>query len=158
MELAEPTELVLRASTTATDTQWIATLLDVAPDGSTTNVTAGWLLASVRALDTERSVPGRPVLDYRAAQAVPVGDPVEHRIPLVDNARRFCQGHRLRLHLRSDDSSGEPAIMGFRHLSPGMPSRNVAHRGSRLVLSILGDPGPPARLLPVAPRLSGGTL
>ena len=41
-------ELRLVASATAADTAWIATLQDVAPDGSVEDVTAGWLRASLR--------------------------------------------------------------------------------------------------------------
>ncbi|OOK70328.1 hydrolase CocE/NonD family protein [Mycobacterium kansasii] len=52
-------ELRLVASATAIDTAWIVTLQDVAPDGQTTDVTAGWLRASMRALDEAASRPGR---------------------------------------------------------------------------------------------------
>ena len=44
-------ELNLQASSTATDTAWIVTLQDVAPDGTVVDVTAGWLRASLRRVD-----------------------------------------------------------------------------------------------------------
>lgn len=131
-------ELRLTATSSAPDTAWIALLVDVAPDGSTTEVTAGWLRASLRAVDEAASRPGRPVLPCRVPEAVPVGEPVEYRIPLVPNARRFAEGHRIRLILLSDDQPKDaPAIMGFRHAPAGSAARNGIHSTSRLLLPVL---------------------
>ena len=130
-------ELRLVASATAADTAWMATLQDVAPDGDTTDVTAGWLRASLRAVDVPASSPGCPVLSCRIPVAVPVGEDVEYRIPLVPNARRFGAGHSLRLVLTSDDQNPRtPAIMNFRHASVGTSSRNTVRSSSRLLLPI----------------------
>jgi uncharacterized protein len=52
-------ELQLVASATAIDTAWIAILQDVAPDGTVSDVTAGWLRASMREVDESASRPGR---------------------------------------------------------------------------------------------------
>jgi len=131
-------ELRLVASATAADTAWIATLQDVAPDGEVTDVTAGWLRASMRDVDEAASSPGAPSLPCRVAVAVPVGEDVEYRIPLVPNARRFAKGHRVQLVLASDDQDpNTPAIMGFRHASVGTSSLNTIRSSSRLLLPIL---------------------
>jgi predicted acyl esterase len=131
-------ELRLIASATAADTAWIATLQDVAPDGTATDVTAGWLRASLRGVDEAASVPGAPVLPCRHPVAVPVGEDVEYRIPLVPNARRFAAGHRVQLVLSSDDQNPEtPAIMNFRHVSVGTSSLNTIRSSSRLLLPAL---------------------
>jgi predicted acyl esterase len=131
-------ELRLVASATAADTAWIATLQDVAPDGEVTDVTAGWLRASMRDVDEAASSPGAPSLPCRVAVAVPVGEDVEYRIPLVPNARRFEKGHRVQLVLASDDQDpNTPAIMGFRHASVGTSSLNTIRSSSRLLLPIL---------------------
>ena len=131
-------ELRLVASVTAIDTAWIVTLEDVAPDGDSTIVTAGWLRASMREVDESASRPGAPVLPCRNAQAVPIGEDVEYRIPLVPNARQVAPGHRIRLVLTSDDQdpSIEP-IMNFRHASVGTSSLNTVSSSSRLVLPVL---------------------
>lgn len=92
-------ELRLVASATAIDTAWMAMLQEVGPDGETTDVTAGWVRASLREVDEAASRPGAPVLPCRIPQAVPLGEDVEYRIPLVPNARRFKAGHRIRLTL-----------------------------------------------------------
>ncbi len=131
-------ELCLEASGTAIDTAWIVTLQDVAPDGRIADVTAGWLRASVRAVDEAASRDGAPVLRCDDAVAVPVGELVAYRIPLVPNARRFAAGHRVRLVLTSDDQDpARPAIMNFRHASVGTSSLNTVASGSRLLLPVL---------------------
>ncbi|MEW5813261.1 MAG: CocE/NonD family hydrolase [Actinomycetota bacterium] len=131
-------ELRLHGSATAADTGWLATLRDVAPDGEVTEVTAGWLRASLRTVDEAQSRNGAPVLPCDTAVAVPVGHVVTYRIPLVANARRFAAGHRVQLVLTSDDQDPQaPAIMNFRHASVGTSSLNTVHSASRLVLPVL---------------------
>ena len=82
-------EFVLEARATAIDTAWIVTLQEVAPDDTVTDVTAGWLRASLREVDAERSRPGAPVLPCRRVEAVVPGEVTSYRVPLVPNARRF---------------------------------------------------------------------
>jgi predicted acyl esterase len=131
-------ELRLVASATAMDTAWIATLQDVAPGGETTEVTAGWLRASLREVDDAASRPGAPVLPCRNPQAVPPGEKVEYRIPLVPNARRFRAGHRIRLTLTSDDHDPSvPAIMNFLPASAPPRSLNTVRSSSRLLIPVL---------------------
>jgi uncharacterized protein len=131
-------ELRLVASATASDTAWIATLQDVGPDGAVTDVTAGWLRASLREVTEAASSPAAPVLPCRTPVAVPIGEDVEYRIPLVPNARRFAKGHRVQLVLASDDQDPKtPAIMNFRHASVGTSSLNTVRSSSRLLLPIL---------------------
>jgi len=135
-------EVELQASATAIDTSWIITLQDVAPDGTVVDVTAGWLRASLREVDPERSRPGAPELTCRRAEAVVPGLMTTYRIPLVANARRFAAGHRLRLVITSDDQDPDtPAIMGFRHAPVGTSSLNTVHSSSRLLLPV--DEGEP---------------
>ncbi|WP_204079702.1 CocE/NonD family hydrolase [Mycobacterium riyadhense] len=138
LDVVGESELRLVASATAIDTAWMATLQDVAPDGRTTDVTAGWLRASMREVDEAASRPGAPVLPCRNALAVPLGEDVFYRIPLVPNARRFKSGHRIRLVLTSDDQhASAPAIMKFRHASVGTSSLNTVRSSSRLLIPVL---------------------
>jgi uncharacterized protein len=138
LDIVGDIELRLVASATAIDTAWIVTLSDVAPNGTTTPVTAGWLRASLREVDQAASRDGAPVLPCRRAAAVPVGEDVEYRIPLVPNARRFAAGHRIALTITSDDQDpATPAIMNFRHASVGTSSINTVRSSSRLVLPVL---------------------
>jgi hypothetical protein len=52
--------LRLDATASASDTAWIVTLQDVAPDGTATDVTAGFLRASLHAVDESASETGAP--------------------------------------------------------------------------------------------------
>ena len=138
LDVVGPIELALVASATALDTAWMVTLADVDPDGSVTEVTAGWLRASLRTVDEQANAPGAPALPCTEAVAVPVGEPVRYRIPLVPNARRFQPGHRLRITLASDDQDpAVPAIMNFRHASVGTSSINTVFSSSRLLLPVI---------------------
>ena len=137
-------ELVLDAVTTASDTGWIVTLQDVDPTGTVTAITAGWLRASLRQVDENTSRIGRPVLPCRHPTAIPVGEPVRYRIPLVPNARSIVAGHCLRLHITGDDQpTDEPAIMSFRHAPVGTTSRNRILSTSHLLVPFVTRRGAP---------------
>ena len=92
-------ELRLDATASAADTAWIITLQDVAPDDNAADVTAGYLRASLRAVDEAASEPGAPSLPCTSAEAVPINEAVSYRIPIVGTGYRFAAGHRLRLAL-----------------------------------------------------------
>jgi predicted acyl esterase len=131
-------ELRLDASSTALDTAWIVILQDVDPAGHASDVTGGYLRASLREVDEAASQPGAPVVPCRNPQLVPVGEMVQYRVPLVANARRFPAGHRIQLCLTSDDQDPTtPAIMSFRHASVGTSSLNTVRSSSRLLLPVL---------------------
>ncbi|RBY78688.1 peptidase S15 [Geodermatophilus sp. TF02-6] len=130
-------ELALTATTTATDTGWIVLLEDVAPDGTATSITQGWLRAALREVDEQASVPGRPVLPLRDAVPVPPGEPVDYRIPLVATARRFAAGHRIRLTVSSNDAGPDSRpMLGFTHTPVGPAAVNTVHATSRLLLPV----------------------
>jgi uncharacterized protein len=130
-------ELALTATTSAGDTGWIVLLEDVAPDGTPTSVTQGWLRAALREVDEEASTAGRPVLSQRRPVPVPAGEPVEYRIPLVATARRFAAGHRLRVTLTSNDTLPDSKpMLGFAHTPVGPAAVNTVDPTSRLLLPV----------------------
>lgn len=130
-------ELQLDAASTAPDTAWIAVLQDLDGDGNTTDVTAGYLRAGLRKVDEAASRPGAPQLSCRTFESVPLGETVRYRIPLVANARRFKAGHRIRLHLTSDDQDPKtPALITFRHASVGTSCVSRIFTSSRLLLPV----------------------
>jgi predicted acyl esterase len=133
-------ELRLDAISTAADTAWIVTLQDVDAAGTVTAITAGYLTASLREVDENASRPGAPRLPCRTMEAVPIGDIVHLRVPVVGNARCFPAGHRIQLVLASDDQDeAVPAMMGFRHATVGTSSLNTVISSSRLLLPVLPD-------------------
>jgi uncharacterized protein len=142
LDMVGEIELQLHATSTDSDTAWIVMLRDNAPDGTTTNITGGWLRASLRAIDPAASRVGAPVLTCREPQAVPIGKQVEYRIPLVANAGRFKAGHRIELLITSDDQPKDaPVFAGYRHPPVGNTVRNTIHSSSTLLLPILNTEG-----------------
>jgi predicted acyl esterase len=142
LDMLGPIELQLDVASTAPDTAFIAVLQDVNANGKVVDVTAGYLRAGLRAVDEAASRPGTPSLPCDRFEAVPVGEVVRYRIPLVPNARRFRKGHRVRLYLTADDQGGrKPALLMFRHASIGTSSVNTVMSSSRLLLPVLGDAG-----------------
>jgi predicted acyl esterase len=138
LDLTGPIELQLDAACTAPDTAFIAVLQDVDENEKAINVTSGYLRAGLRAVDEAATKPGAPVLTCRTFEAVPIGKKVNYRIPLVPNARRFRAGHKLRLHLTSDDQNADrPAPLEFRHANIGTSSFNTIFSSSRLLLPIV---------------------
>jgi predicted acyl esterase len=138
LDLVGEIELALDASATASDTAWIAVLQDVSPAGVVTDITQGYLRASLREVDETISRPGCPILPCRTFQAVPIGERVQYRIPIVANAHRFDAGHRVRLLLTSDDQDVHmPAMLAFRHASVGTSCMSQIHASSRLLLPIV---------------------
>lgn len=138
LDVIGPIELQLDVVSTAPDTAFIAILQDLGASGDVIDVTAGYLRAGLRGVDEEASTLGAPVLRSDAFQAVPIGETVTYRIPMVPNARRFAAGHKLRLYLTTDDQDKDkPALLEFRHASVGTSSLNTVLSSSRLHLPVL---------------------
>jgi hypothetical protein len=78
---------------------------------------------------------GRPVIEGRNPELVPINRQVSYRIPLVGNARRIPAGSRLQILLTSDDQPKRlPSMLGFRHATVGTSSLNRIASSSRLVI------------------------
>lgn len=83
-------KMVLYASTSGRDTDWVVKLCDVHPDGKTYNVTDGILRARYRkSLD--------------APELVEPGEINRYEIELYPTAMAFLKGHRLRIMITSSD-------------------------------------------------------
>ncbi len=138
LEFAGNIELALDATITALDTSWIAVLYDAPPAGEPEAITAGWLRAAFSGVDEARSALGAPVPDCRTPVAVPVGQRMTYRIPVVPNARRVPVGHRLRLVIASADEPNKTlTVLGFTHVVVREASRNAIYSASRLWLPLL---------------------
>jgi putative CocE/NonD family hydrolase len=140
LHLAGPLALHLRGSTTAPDTTWVATVSDVAPDGRSAQLTAGWLVQSMRALDRARSVlmPDGgtivPVHPFTRASrlAVRSGAIDDLDIEIFNTDAVVAAGHRLRLTVSSGDAPHLLAPLATQlrsggaivtvHSSPAQPS------------------------------------
>lgn len=140
LELMGPIELHLRAAIDEEDTNWIADLVDVAPDGSRQLISQGWLRASYRGVDTEKSTTGWPVHTMDQQEIEP-GAVYDYQIAMAPTAAVVKEGHTLELVLRNqDDMASQIANRGVYFL-PLM--REVTHTvhldgGSYLHLPVTG--------------------
>ncbi|MFL5912520.1 MAG: CocE/NonD family hydrolase [Gaiellaceae bacterium] len=111
LHLSGPLSLTLNGSTTAHDSTWIATVSDVAPDGKSTQITAGWLIQSRRALDDSRTTfapNGDPVVPFHpftqdTVLPVKPGEKESMAIEIFNTDAVLPPGHRLRVTVSSGD-------------------------------------------------------
>jgi predicted acyl esterase len=117
IRIAGPSELRFWAITEASDMAWVVRLSDVAPDGSETPVSQGWLRAAFRHVDPKRSRPGSPFLTDDRKEPVTVGLTTQYRLDIWDTAFTIAKGHRLRVWFASGDSpTHEPVPAAGRNL------------------------------------------
>ena len=88
IEVTGPVKVVLHASSDAVDTDFVARLVDVYPDGTTYNMAEGMLRARYRE-SLSRPSPLQPNKVYR------------FEIDLVGTSVAFLKGHRMRVHVTS---------------------------------------------------------
>jgi len=109
--LAGPIDATLYATSNRPDTEFIATIEDVAPNGSSKPLTTGAFLGSFRKLDRARTwwtADGKPLLPYhaytRASQVpVPTGGVTRFDIEVRPTFAKLAAGHRLRVTLTTSD-------------------------------------------------------
>ncbi len=104
MEVIGPVSLVLYAASSANDMAWIVKIDDVAPDGSVTVVSKGWLKASHREVDETRSRLGQPFHPHTDPTPIEPDKVYRYDIEIWPIFRVFKAGHRLRLRVGSSDS------------------------------------------------------
>jgi putative CocE/NonD family hydrolase len=110
--IAGPIGATVYATANTRDTEWIATLADVAPDGRVEDLTQGALLGSLRAVDEAQSwkapdghylLPHHPFT--RASQApVQPGRPTRYDIEILPTFATLEAGHRLRLTIATGET------------------------------------------------------
>ncbi len=141
-----PVHLTLRVASTAMDTHVQARLSDLAPDGTTTVLSVGWLLASHRTVDHERSTATEIVHDHTQPRPMTPGRPVTLTFSLTPFAQLVRAGHRLVLEIGSDPQRlAPPADQGYVYFAtagPPYPARNTVFHDdtSYLELTVRGTP------------------
>src|SRR3954468_11486184 len=93
--------------TGAKDATLIAVLSDVDPSsGASNQVSAGFLLASQRAIDPKKSTPWRPYHPFtRASQeAVVPNEAYQYKIEIYPTSQAFLKGHQTRLTIGTADT------------------------------------------------------
>jgi predicted acyl esterase len=119
IEIAGPIRVTLYASSTAADTDFFVKLSDQLPEEQIRSpdenprfevVSRGWLRASHRALDAERSSTESPVHSHDREEPVVAGQIYRFEISLEPQAYRFAVGHRIRLEISNGDSPVTEAL------------------------------------------------
>ena len=150
---SEPTEMIgtgaahLYVEIDQPDTNLILRLWDAAPNGKRQLLTTGFLKASHRELDTERTTEGNPYHPHTRAVPVEPGVIEEYVVRLYPFAATFLPGHRLVVELSNDEPLADEhnALLppdAF-HLPVGRPVTHKVYRDaahpSRLVLPYTRD-------------------
>jgi uncharacterized protein len=136
VEVTGPVSLIVYAASTAVDTDFTATLVDVHPDGRAINICEGIGRARFReSVEVERPIePGRTY---------------PYTISLWETSNVFRRGHRIRVEISSSNfprfnrnlNTGEPLATGSRWLSA---TQTIAHRQehpSHLLLPVIPADG-----------------
>ena len=135
VEVTGPLQVVLHAATTATDTDFVAKLCDVWPDGTSRILAEGVLRCSFRD-------------GFDEPRPVQPDTPAEYTIDLVATANVFAPGHRIRVLLTSssfprfDRNPNTGRVLGFDGPDDLRPARQTvfhdASRRSHVLLPIVG--------------------
>ena len=133
VEVVGPVKLVLHASSSARDTDFVAKLIDVYPDGRPINVAEGIL----RARHREGA--------HRQVLMVP-GQPYRMEIDMIGTANLFQTGHRIRVHVTSSHfpqfarnlNNGETYGTGDAWVVAEQTVYHSASRPSHILLPVVG--------------------
>jgi predicted acyl esterase len=153
-EITGPIALVLWVSSTSEDMDVFATIRNIGPDGGDlwevgqqgdrVPVTKGWLRASHRKLDPDRTLPYRPYHVHDERQWLKAGEPVRCEIEIWPTSMVFKKGHRIRLDVQPRDGVGASAYAHY-HADYNIGAQNTVYAG---------DDKESYLLLPVIPSAS----
>ena len=139
LRLDGPMMADLWVATTARDAVATVRVTDVAPDGTSTDLTDGWLAASFRKLDPTRSryVDGQLLQPWHpftreSVLPVPAGQPMEMQVEIFPTNAVIAKGHSLRVDVEGGD---------FPHAMPPAPMLASELGG---VVKLLHDPQHPS--------------
>jgi uncharacterized protein len=132
LELVGPIRLVLHATSSAPDTDFVGRLLDVHPSGFSQRLIDGMVRARFRA-------------GFDAERLLELGETVEYDIDLWHTAHVFLPGHRLRLEVTSSAfpkydrnlNTGEPLATSTRMQVAHQTVHHDAARPSYLLLPVV---------------------
>jgi putative CocE/NonD family hydrolase len=149
-EVTGPIVLNLWVSSTSEDMDIFATLRNIGPDGKDVwevgqhgqpvPLTKGWLRASHRKLDPERSLPFRPYHAHDERWWLKPGEIVECRVEIWPTSIVLGKGHRLRLDIQPRDGVGSAPYTHY-HADYNAGAQNTIYAGgdkaSYLLLPII---------------------
>lgn len=138
LEVTGPIALNLVARSSAADTDWFVTLMDEGPDGKARTLTKGWLRASHREVDADKSRPWQPWHPHTRGVPLTPNQPEEFAVEVIPTCNLFHAGHRIRLEIASCDSVADNFF--WYHAALAIKARNTVlegKNGSRLLLPVI---------------------
>lgn len=149
-EVSGPIVLELFASSDQPDTDFVVKLSDQLPQSNEQRaegrqpafapVTKGWLKASHRDKDEDRSTAYRPFYRHAAPQPLVAGEVYRFEIEVHPTAHVFKAGHRIRLEIANGDSPLTDAVFTHQYMPHKVGRDTVFHNGdhpSRLLLPVV---------------------
>ena len=117
LEVIGPASINFFASIDQDDTNWIVKLYDVAPTGAETRLGKGYLKASHRALDADKSKVGEPYHPHtrESVEDIKPGEIYEYSVGLGVISNVFKAGHRIKLEIESLESPRDPEMQIHYH-------------------------------------------
>ena len=153
-EITGPIVLVVWVSSTTEDMDLFVTLRNIGPDGKDlfeigqhgqpVPLTAGWLRASHRKLDPERSLPFRPYHAHDERLWLEPGEPVECRVEVWPTSIVLAQGHRLRVDVQPRDGIHAAPYTHY-HADYNAGAENTIHCGGGMASHLLVPVMPPKK-------------
>lgn len=149
LEIAGPIQLNLYASSSNTDTDFIAKISEQYPSEAGSDpaaqprhrvVTKGWLRASHRAIDNDKSLPCAPWYSHVRPEQIKPERVYFFNIALMPTAYRFKKGSRIRIEIANGDSQLTEFV--FQHeYTPDKVGRDTiyhdTHQPSHVLLPIV---------------------
>lgn len=139
-EVTGPIAFYFWASIDTEDCNWFVQVRDVAPNGSSSIITKGWLKASHRELDEEKSTPERPYHKHKRSLEIKPGEIYPYAIDIRDTSNVFRKGHRIQLLIKGQDSPWEDFAIWYHVNNMRETEHTVYHDGmhpSHLLLPII---------------------
>lgn len=115
LEVIGPTSIHFYAAIDQDDTNWIVSLYDVAPYGAEIRLARGYLKASHRAVDPDKSSPGEPYHPHTRSDPVVAGEINQYDIALGVVTHVFRTGHCIKLRIESMESPRDPEMQIHYH-------------------------------------------
>jgi putative CocE/NonD family hydrolase len=137
-EITGPLVLLLWVSSTSEDMDIYATLRNIGPDGKDVfeigsqgqpvPLTKGWLRASQRKLDADRSLPYRPYHTHDERRWLKAKEPVECQVEIWPTSIVLQKGHKLRLDIQPCDGIGSAPYTHYQ-ADYNLGAENAIHAG-----------------------------
>jgi uncharacterized protein len=138
-EVTGPIALYLEATIDIDDTNWMADLVDVDPEGNRQWVSVGYLKAKFRALDESESKPYLPIHPRQDPVPVTPGRKTEYAISMMSTSVIFQKGHSMELIIRNQDDVLSRLGTWGTYMLPFMQTvtHNIHFGNSHLLLPVI---------------------